>query len=58
MLTNLGSQVRLVSQECITVDKYFLTGLKSNEYPFLSEICLKDDQIPCHIKGMFLLINI
>lgn len=55
IMTDLGQDVKLLSQKCLTVDKYFLTGLKTNEHPFLSEICLKDDQVSYQIKGFFLL---
>jgi gamma-glutamylcyclotransferase (GGCT)/AIG2-like uncharacterized protein YtfP len=51
ILTDLGKDVKLLSQKCVTVDKYFLSGLNTNEYPFLSEVSLKDDQVSCQIRG-------
>ena len=51
VLLNMRPQVRLISDNCITTDKFYLTGLKSNEYPYLSVVPLRTDQIPSQIKG-------
>jgi gamma-glutamylcyclotransferase (GGCT)/AIG2-like uncharacterized protein YtfP len=58
IMTDLGQDVKLLSQKCVTVEKFFLSGLNTNEYPFLSEVCLKDDQVSCQIKGSFLIIRV
>lgn len=51
VLLNLRSEIRLISNDCITTEKFYLTGLKSNEYPYLSAVPLRSDQVPCQIKG-------
>lgn len=51
ILLDLSSHARLISDQCVTVEKFFLTGLKSNEYPYLSEVPLKMDQVAHYIKG-------
>ena len=51
VLLSLKPQVRLISDNCITTDKFYLTGLKSNEYPYLSAVPLRADQVASQIKG-------
>jgi gamma-glutamylcyclotransferase (GGCT)/AIG2-like uncharacterized protein YtfP len=52
ILQNCGDiNVRLISNNCLTVEKFFLTGLKSNEYPYLSEVPLESSQIASQIRG-------
>ena len=51
VLLSLKPQVRLISDNCVTTDKFYLTGLKSNEYPYLSAVPLRTDQVPSQIKG-------
>lgn len=51
ILVDLKMQCRLISNECITVEKFYLTGLKSKEYPYLSEVPLQDQQLSYQIKG-------
>ena len=51
ILVDLQSHARLLSAECLTIDKFYLTGLKSNEHPYLSEVPLHKDQNSYMIKG-------
>ena len=51
VLTNLNHHARLVSEDCRTVEMFFLTGLKSNEYPYLSEVPLHSSQVSHRITG-------
>ena len=51
ILLDLESQCRLISDQCISVEKFFLTGLKSNEYPYLSDVPLQNGQVSYQIKG-------
>ena len=51
ILSELKSHARLISSECLTVNKFYLTGLKSNEHPYLSEVPLHNDQLSYRIKG-------
>ena len=46
-------QAKLITDECLSlsVDEFYLTGLKSNEHPYLSEVFLHKDQVACRIKG-------
>lgn len=51
ILSDLTPHVRLVFGQCVSVEKFYLSGLKSNEYPYLSEVPLHPDQLPNQIKG-------
>jgi gamma-glutamylcyclotransferase (GGCT)/AIG2-like uncharacterized protein YtfP len=51
ILTDLNSHVQLISNQCITAEEFYLTGLKSNEYPYLSEVPLKCGQKSYKIRG-------
>jgi gamma-glutamylcyclotransferase (GGCT)/AIG2-like uncharacterized protein YtfP len=51
ILSGLSPHVRLLSDQCVSVEKFYLSGLKSNEYPYLSEVPLHPDQISSCIKG-------
>ena len=51
ILLDLNLEAKLISDQCVSVDKFYLTGLKSNEYPYLSEVSLQKDQVPCRIRG-------
>ena len=51
VLTDLNQNARLISGNCRTVEMFYLTGLKSNEYPYLSEIPLHKSQVSHQITG-------
>jgi gamma-glutamylcyclotransferase (GGCT)/AIG2-like uncharacterized protein YtfP len=51
VLTDLNHHARLVSENCRTVGMFYLTGLKSNEYPYLSEVPLHESQVSHRISG-------
>lgn len=51
VLTDLNHHARLISENCRTVEMFYLTGLKSNEYPYLSEIPLHKSQVSNQITG-------
>jgi gamma-glutamylcyclotransferase (GGCT)/AIG2-like uncharacterized protein YtfP len=51
ILSGLSPHVRLLSDQCVSVEKFYLSGLKSNEYPYLSEVPLHPDQTSYCIKG-------
>ena len=51
VLTDLNDHARLVSENCRTVEMFYLTGLKSNEYPYLSEVPLHKSQVSHRITG-------
>ena len=51
ILLDLNLEAKLISDQCVSVDKFYLTGLKSNEYPYLSEVSLQKGQVACRIRG-------
>lgn len=51
ILSGLSPEVRLLSDQCVSVERFYLSGLKSNEYPYLSEVPLHPDQLSNCIQG-------